>query len=77
MRTCAAHLVADSLVAGGYTHDPWSPKSWLMTTAQHYFSLLYGDVYAFISDPALTGAACLVLMVVAFWMVIIIAIIRH
>jgi hypothetical protein len=48
-----------------------------MTTAQHYFALLYADVLDFIADPALMSAAGLVLMVLAFWMVIIIAIIRH
>jgi uncharacterized RDD family membrane protein YckC len=48
-----------------------------MTTAQHYFALLYTDVQAFIADPALMPAAGLVVMVVAFWLVVIIAIIRH
>jgi hypothetical protein len=48
-----------------------------MTTAQHYFAVLYADVWPYVSDPVLMKAAGLVLMVAAFWMVVILAIMHH
>jgi hypothetical protein len=47
-----------------------------MTTAQSFLALVYADVYAYTSDPVAMSAAGLVLMVVAFWLVIFLAIMR-
>jgi hypothetical protein len=77
MATCAGHQSQRTAVAGGWTHDRGDHKSTVMTTAQHYFAVLYADVWPYVSDPVLMKAAGLVLMVVAFWMVIILAIMHH
>jgi hypothetical protein len=64
-------------VAGGWTHGGENPNCRVMTTAQYYFAVLYADLWPYVSDPILMKAAGLVLMVVAFWMVIILAIMHH